>query len=264
MKRTAGAVLVLMMASPGALAQDSAPSFEATNLSCDEVKYSSAIRNEIPNVKKACTAVVKRGDRVYLEFKTRVDRVWNRGKNLKVRLASGETYATELDENLKILMNGEEIPPRDLKAGDELSFYLRNDATKLSLIRPEDDPQPAAGAEDDDGDEAAMASADGADDGETAGRGSGGGAKPAASDGTGGAAAGAAGAGALAQNESDEDEAMADMPEPASKAPPRLPPKPAPPWDPPIASFVAMFLFLGLIGAGVFWFLTRNIGRRGD
>lgn len=253
--RIVGWLLTTLFLVSTTFAREGERSFEATEMTCDGIVYATSIRQMFPNVEGACTAVVQRGGHVYVEFDTEVDRVWNRGQNLRLRLANREFHSMEIGDNVTVLMDGEEVDPEDLEKGDKLKFFLRDDLATLSLAAPPEDETPSAAA---DGPPELAQTDPGAERS---------GASPTAArvamdDDASGEATADMAAAAEGVDEAEDDAATEQATGPTNVLPPPESPKPSPNWNASSSSLVATFFLLALIGVAVFAVVSTQLGRK--
>ena len=117
-----GAALALVF-STQVFAQGSA-AFTATGASCGEVTWSEEALEQYPSIASACQEVMERDGEYYVRFEGEVRRVSNRGGRVTIAFEEGDTLTLTPPENLNLTIDGRQRAPRDLRPGDELSFYV--------------------------------------------------------------------------------------------------------------------------------------------
>jgi len=119
-----GAALGLIL-STNAFAQRSVDAaFTATGESCEEVTWSEDALERYPNIASACQEVMERDGEYFVRFEGEVRRVTDRGGRVTIAFEDGDTLTLTPPENLALSIDGRERSPRDLRPGDELTFYV--------------------------------------------------------------------------------------------------------------------------------------------
>jgi hypothetical protein len=122
-----GAALALAF-STNAFAQRSADAaFTTTGASCEEVTWSEQALEQYPNIANACQEVMERDGEYYVRFEGEVRRVSDRGGRVTIAFEEGDTLTLTPPENLTLMIDGRERAPRELRPGDELTFYVPQD-----------------------------------------------------------------------------------------------------------------------------------------
>lgn len=139
-----GAVLALAFGT-NAFAQRSADAaFTATGASCDEITWSEAALEQYPNIASACQGVMERDGEYYVRFEGEVRRVSERGGRVTIAFEDGDTLTLAPPQNLTLTIDGRTRAPRDLRPGDDLTFYVPEDEVTATFFagQPEtSDPQ---------------------------------------------------------------------------------------------------------------------------
>jgi hypothetical protein len=121
-----GALAVIM--STNAFAQRNADAaFTAAGESCEQVTWSDEALERYPNIETACQEVMERDGEYFVRFEGEVRRVADRGERVTIAFEGGDTLTLTPPENLSLTIDGRSRTPRDLRPGDELTFYVPED-----------------------------------------------------------------------------------------------------------------------------------------
>jgi len=113
------------MLSTNAFAQRNVDAaFTATGESCEEVTWSEEALERYPNIASACQEVMERDGDYYVRFEGEVRRVADRGGRVTIAFQGGDTLTLTPPESLSLTIDGRQRAPRDLRPGDELTFYV--------------------------------------------------------------------------------------------------------------------------------------------
>lgn len=119
---------VALAFSANAVAQQSPDAaFTATGTRCEDVNWSEEALERYPNIASACQEVMERDGEYYVRFDGEVRRVTDRGGRVTIAFEEGDTLTLTPPENLALTIDGRERQPRDLRPGDELTFYVPQD-----------------------------------------------------------------------------------------------------------------------------------------
>jgi len=123
MKMPALLIVAAVFLAAGANAQ------QTTALSCKDFRPSAEALERFPNLAGACEGIVERDGELFGLFRAEIRRV--RGNEVTVYLpATDRTFRTVPDREMRVLVDGRKMRPRDLDRGDEIRLYLSVD--KLS------------------------------------------------------------------------------------------------------------------------------------
>jgi len=122
-----GAGLALVLTTNATAQRNPDAAFTATGERCEDVRWSDEALERYPNIASACQEVMERDGRYYVLFEGEVRRVADRGNRVTVAFQGGDTLTLTPPENLSLTIDGRERRPRDLRAGDELRFYVPED-----------------------------------------------------------------------------------------------------------------------------------------
>jgi hypothetical protein len=134
-----GALLVAISAVGAEISAQSRvdAAFTATGTNCDDVTWSSASLERYPNIASACQDVMQRDGKYYVKFEGEVRRVMNRGQQVSVNFRGGDTITLSPPENLSLTIDGRARRVRDLRPGDELTFYVPQDQLAANFFADE-------------------------------------------------------------------------------------------------------------------------------
>jgi LPXTG-motif cell wall-anchored protein len=112
-------------------------SFSASGTTCRDITWKPEVLAKYPNVAAACQGVVQQGGETYAKFVGTV--VQNSPAGLRMRFkGSPQTVLVKPTANQKISIGGQTFSPRDMEAGQELTFYVPASRFAASLG---DEPQ---------------------------------------------------------------------------------------------------------------------------
>lgn len=124
-------------------AQRSGPAFTATGTSCSDVRWSAEALSQYPNIARACRDVMQRDGRYFVRFEGEVRRVADRGQQLTIDFRDGDTLTLTPPEDLSLTINGRNTRARDLRPGDELTFFVPQDQLAASFFAGQPETAPA-------------------------------------------------------------------------------------------------------------------------
>lgn len=125
---TALAGAVALALSANAFAQRTVDAaFSAAGESCDDVTWSTDALQRYPNIASACRDVMERDGRYFVRFEGEVRRVADRGERVTIAFEGGDTLTLTPPDSLSLTIDGRQRSPRDLRPGDELTFYVPQD-----------------------------------------------------------------------------------------------------------------------------------------
>ncbi len=121
---------VLLLAATVFLAK-SVSAQQTTELSCKDFRPSAEALERFPNLVGACESIVDRDGELFGLFRAEIRRV--RGNEVTVYLpATDRTFRTVPKPEMRVLVDGRKMRPRDLDRGDEIRLYLP--VNKLSTL----------------------------------------------------------------------------------------------------------------------------------
>jgi hypothetical protein len=111
--------------------------FTATGTSCEDVTWSDAALAEYPNIASACQDVMEREGMYYVKFEGEVRRVRNSGQQVTVNFRGGDTLTLTPPEGMNLTIDGRTRQARDLRPGDQLTFYVPQDQLAATFFADE-------------------------------------------------------------------------------------------------------------------------------
>jgi hypothetical protein len=101
--------------------------FTATGGRCADITWSREALTQYPKIADACQEVMERDGRYYVKFSGKVRRV--RGQEVTVNFRDGsEELTLTPPQNMSLYIDGRSRTVRSLRRGDELTFYVPQDA----------------------------------------------------------------------------------------------------------------------------------------
>lgn len=122
-----GAALALLVGANSFAQRAPNAAFTATGERCEDVTWSQEALQRYPNIASACQEVLRRDGAYYVRFEGDVRRVADRGNRVTISFQGGDTLTLTPPENLRLVIDGRERAPRDLRPGDDLTFYVPQD-----------------------------------------------------------------------------------------------------------------------------------------
>jgi hypothetical protein len=108
---------------------------------CEDIVFSSAITNRLPEAEESCLGVQSREGELYAHFQAEVVGVSGNTVRAKFRQPDGEyseTYAFEMQSDDRVTIDGRKYRYRDLSRGQELDIYLPGDRWEFYIPEEED------------------------------------------------------------------------------------------------------------------------------
>ena len=132
---------IALTASATASAQGRA-AFTATGTMCSDVTWSQEALATYPRIATACRDVLQRDGKYYVRFEGEVVRVADRGQQLTIDFRDGDRLTLTPPENLSLTINNRPTPVRELRPGDDLTFYVPQDQLAATFFagQPETSP----------------------------------------------------------------------------------------------------------------------------
>lgn len=122
-----GAALALAFGASAFAQRSVDAAFTATGERCEDITWSDEALERYPSIASACREVMERDGDYYVRFEGTVRRVADRGGRVTIAFEGGDTLTLTPPENLSLSIDGRERQPRDLRPGDELTFYVPED-----------------------------------------------------------------------------------------------------------------------------------------
>jgi hypothetical protein len=122
--------------------QRAGAAFTTTGTNCSDVRWSQEALRQYPRIASACREVMERDGKHYVRFEGEVQRVADRGRELTIDFRDGDTLTLTPPENLSVSINGRPTAPRDLRPGDDLTFYVPQDLLAASFFAGQPETAP--------------------------------------------------------------------------------------------------------------------------
>src|SRR5690606_31107912 len=126
--------LTLAAASVGHAQERPGAAFTTTGTRCSDVQWSPEALAQYPRIATACREVMQRDGKYYVRFEGEVQRVADRGQQLTIDFRDGDRLTVTPPENLSVTIDGRPTAARDLRPGDELTFYVPQDQLAVSFF----------------------------------------------------------------------------------------------------------------------------------
>jgi hypothetical protein len=101
--------------------------FTATGNTCSTVTWSQDALQKYPTIGAACQDVMQRDGKSYVKFTGEVVGVADGGRKLTIDFKGGGVFTVSAPENMNVSINKQRTRVRDLRRGDQLSFYIPQD-----------------------------------------------------------------------------------------------------------------------------------------
>ena len=101
--------------------------FTATGNTCSTVTWSQDALQKYPTIGAACQDVLQRDGKSYVKFTGEVVGVADGGRKLTIDFKGGGVFTVSAPENMNVSINKQRTRVRDLRRGDQLSFYIPQD-----------------------------------------------------------------------------------------------------------------------------------------
>ena len=133
--RTAALTVAVGLVTTAAFGQNRVErAFSATGTECDDVTWSEESLEQYPNIARACRAVMQRDGKYYVRFEGEVQRVGDRGRQVTIDFRDGDTLTLTPPEDMMVTINNRETPVRNLRPGDDLTFFVPQDQLAASFF----------------------------------------------------------------------------------------------------------------------------------
>jgi LPXTG-motif cell wall-anchored protein len=117
--------------------------FTATGLSCDQVTWTEEALRSYPRITSACRDVLERDGTYFVKFEGEVRQVADQGRQISIDFLDGDRLTLMPPENLSIVIDGRQTAPRDLRRGDQLSFYIPQNQLVATFFAGQPETAPA-------------------------------------------------------------------------------------------------------------------------
>ncbi len=108
--------------------------FTATGNTCGTVTWSQDALQKYPTIGAACQGVLQRDGKAYVKFTGEVVTVADGGRKLTIDFKGGGVFTVSAPENLNVSINKQRTRARDLRRGDQLSFYIPQDRLAVDVF----------------------------------------------------------------------------------------------------------------------------------
>ena len=116
--------------------------FTATGDTCGSLTWSADALQKYPTIGTACQGVMQRDGKSYVKFTGEVVSVLEGGRKLTIDFKCGGVFTVGAPENMNVSINKQRTRVRDLRRGDQLSFYIPQDRLAVDVF--DGDPATAA------------------------------------------------------------------------------------------------------------------------
>ena len=135
---------IALTASATASAQGRAgPAFTATGTMCSDITWSEQALAAYPRIATACRDVLQRDGKYFVRFEGEVQRVADGGQQLTIDFRDGDRLTLTPPENLSLTINGRPTAVRNLRPGDDLTFYVPQDQLAATFFAGQPETAPA-------------------------------------------------------------------------------------------------------------------------
>jgi len=120
------AAAVALAAAAGVFAQTSVDkSFSASDTNdCTQINWAPEMLAKHPKIASACQEVMHRDGRTYVKFEGEVKKVAKGGTEVVMDMKGGDRITLNPDPNKILYIGGNKVKVKNLKPGDELTFYV--------------------------------------------------------------------------------------------------------------------------------------------
>ena len=120
------AAAVALAAAAGVFAQNSVDkSFTASDTNdCTQITWAPEMLAKHPKIASACQEVMHRDGRTYVKFQGEVKKVAKGGSEVTMDMKGGDRITLNPDPNKVLNVGGSKVKVKNLKPGDELTFYV--------------------------------------------------------------------------------------------------------------------------------------------
>ena len=120
------AAAVALAAAAGVFAQSSVDkSFTASDTNdCTQITWAPEMLAKHPKIASACQEVMHRDGRTYVKFEGEVKKVAKGGSEVTMDMKGGDRITLNPDPNKVLNVGGSKVKVKNLKPGDNLTFYV--------------------------------------------------------------------------------------------------------------------------------------------
>lgn len=120
-------VLALAALAPAVAQSPTDLTFTASGTHCVDVNWSAQTLKRHPRIAAACQGVVKRDGKYFVVFTGTVTQSARQGRELTVEFKDGDRVTLNPPHDMEVDIEGTMTPMRDLRHGQELTFYVPQD-----------------------------------------------------------------------------------------------------------------------------------------
>lgn len=110
-----------------------------TDLTCDDIEFSSAVTSVYSDIAEACQDVVEIDGERFAKIGVEVLRASNNSASFRIKHADGTygpTHRAELPSDWRAELDGRQVRARDLVRGQELNIYMPSDRWEAAVTAP--------------------------------------------------------------------------------------------------------------------------------
>ena len=108
--------------------------FTATGKTCSTLTWSQDALQKYPTIATACQDVMQRESKSYVKFTGEVVNVADGGRKLTIDFKGGGVFTVSAPENMNVSINNQRTRVRDLRRGDQLTFYIPQDRLVVDVF----------------------------------------------------------------------------------------------------------------------------------
>jgi hypothetical protein len=108
--------------------------FTATGKTCSTLTWSQDALQKYPTIATACQDVMQREGKSYVKFTGEVVNVADGGRKLTIDFKGGGVFTVSAPENMNVSINNQRTRVRDLRRGDQLTFYIPQDRLVVDVF----------------------------------------------------------------------------------------------------------------------------------
>lgn len=113
----------------------------ASEVTCADIEFTSAITDVLPNANEACLGVVERDGAMFAEFRAEIVR--NRGATTRAKFQRADGSWSDVfeftpDKSRNVRIGGRNYRMRDMQRGQQLNIYLPADRFEIAVAEDDD------------------------------------------------------------------------------------------------------------------------------
>ena len=127
-----------LAAAAGVNAQSSVDkSFTASGDNCTQITWSAEMLAKHPKIASACQGILHRDGKTFVKFEGTVKKVSKGGTEVVMQMKGADKITVNPAEGRTVNVNGNQVPVKNLRPGDTLTFYVPEDRVVAAEIPPE-------------------------------------------------------------------------------------------------------------------------------